>query len=146
MMSSGIAWHATCIEWNHAPHDAAPKRREKMNRTLINTLRKYAAITAYDAHCVTTRAALTPAEWLAAARRAADAHTTCPVRIVAGALAPEVRGESYHWTTPGGAPVRYPSAYSRAFGRPVYHASTLRVVVGEDWRPTVSARDAALAG
>lgn len=85
-----------------------------------------------------------PAEWCRAARDACglDRRDSCPVVRVAGNSAPRVCGRSYHWTTPGGKPVRYPSAYSRAFGRPVYHASTRRVIVGRDWRPAQSRRDA----
>ena len=43
---------------------------------------------------------------------------------------PRLEGQSYHWTTPGGTPIRYPSAYRWA---KVYHASTLRIVVGAEW-------------
>lgn len=69
------------------------------------------------------------------ARAAAGAHNTCPVLVVDGSAAPALAGESYHWVTPG-APVRYPNAYRRAWGKPVYVASTLRVEVGLEWLAT----------
>lgn len=65
-----------------------------------------------------------------AARRAVDAHASCPVVLIPGDNPPKLVGESFHFTTPGGRPVRYPNAYRRAYGKPVYHPSTLRVEVG----------------
>ncbi len=76
----------------------------------------------------------------AAFRRAARTAAGCgnrrpPVDLVDGDSAPELVGESGHWTTKAGRPVYSPSAYIRAYGRPVYHRSTRRVVVGREWRP-----------
>ncbi len=50
---------------------------------------------------------------------------TMQLRAAAGKslTAHVVRYSGYHWTTPGGKPVQYPSAYSRAFGKPVYHGA-----------------------
>lgn len=72
------------------------------------------------------------------ARTEAGAHASCPVDVIPGDAAPEVTGRSYHWVTPGGRPVRYPSAYRRAWGKPVYVASTIGVEVGAEW---LAARD-----
>jgi hypothetical protein len=80
-----------------------------------------------------------------AARRAVGTHASCPITLVDGDAAPVLRGESYYWTTRCTAHVRpcryadgehprvaHPSAYGWAVQ---YHASTLEVVVGRDWRP-----------
>ncbi|CAM6053500.1 unnamed protein product [Sphagnum tenellum] len=58
-----------------------------------------------------------------------------PFEIIAGiAMAPRLRGTSYHYTTRTGIPIHYPSAYSRCgWSSMVYHNSTRRVEVGEDW-------------
>ncbi len=62
-----------------------------------------------------------------AARQAAQApYNHIPVETVPGDSAPAVQGESS------------PNAYRRAWGRPVYHRSTLRVVVGESWAPSAN--------
>lgn len=66
-------------------------------------------------------------------RHACGAARYIPVTVVDGSSAPTITGESYHYTTPSGSPVYYPSAYRRAYGRPVYHASTLSVEVGRGW-------------
>lgn len=55
------------------------------------------------------------------------------ITVIAGDAAPVKTGRSYHWTTKTGIPVRYPSAYSRAYGNPIYHASTIGVTVGAEW-------------
>jgi len=75
------------------------------------------------------------ADFNRAARLDAGAHTSMPVEVVEGDSAPSVAGESYYHTTPSGELCEYPSAYRKAFGRPVYHPSTRRVEVGADWRP-----------
>jgi hypothetical protein len=68
-------------------------------------------------------------------RRAAGlgSHDTCPVEYTDSDDAPHVEGQSYHYVTPGGAPVRYPNAYRRAWGKPVYVPSSRRVLVGLGW-------------
>jgi hypothetical protein len=65
--------------------------------------------------------------------QAEAAGSTCPINVVPGSAAPHTTGSSYYFTTPGGKPVRYPSAYRKAFGRPVYNASTYAIEVGADW-------------
>jgi hypothetical protein len=71
-----------------------------------------------------------------AARRVARAESYVPVLVTdePGFFA-SCEGCAGYWTTPGGAPVRYPNAYRKAWGKPVYHLSTVRVEVGVDWRP-----------
>ena len=59
--------------------------------------------------------------------------STCPIRVVPGRAAPHAEGSSGYFTTPGGKPVRYPNAYRRAWGKPVYNASTYRIEVGAKW-------------
>lgn len=62
---------------------------------------------------------------------AGERNARQPVYVIDGAAAPHYTGRSYYWTTPSGkTEVRHPNAY----GWPtVYHASTLRLVVGADW-------------
>ena len=66
-------------------------------------------------------------------RQANRASTSSPIRLVDGPAAPEEIGESGYYTTPGGKRVNYPNAYRRAWGKPIYHASTIRVELGRDW-------------
>lgn len=69
-----------------------------------------------------------------AARIVVDASRKVPVRVVDGASAPALVGESYHWTNRSGERVRHPSAYSRrGWSSLCYCYSTLRVEVGADW-------------
>ncbi len=70
---------------------------------------------------------------------------SCPIYTVPGFAAPRVEGKSYHWTTPGGRPVYHPSAYARAFGKAVYHGSTLQIVVGAGWMLRAAQRHEARA-
>jgi len=67
-------------------------------------------------------------------RSAKEPQKNIKIEILPGImLAPQSVGESYYWTTPGGQICRYPQAYVAHFGRPIYHASTRRVIVGEQW-------------
>jgi hypothetical protein len=59
--------------------------------------------------------------------------SACPIKIQDGFGAPIRTGQGGHWTTPGGRPVYYPNAYRRAWGKPVYHCSTLGIAVGAGW-------------
>ena len=71
-----------------------------------------------------------------AARKAAGVPWPCPVETVPGDQAPAYEGQAHHYITRGGARIYHPSAYSkRGWSNMVYQASTLRVVVGIDWRP-----------
>jgi hypothetical protein len=61
------------------------------------------------------------------------AASSRPIVVVPGRGAPRKCGEGCRFETPGGRPVYHPSAYRRAYGRPVYVASTRRVEVGAQW-------------
>ena len=58
---------------------------------------------------------------------------SCPIEYIQGDIPPRVEGRSYHFTTPGGKPVYYPNAYRRAWGKPCYNHSTIKIVVGLKW-------------
>ena len=66
------------------------------------------------------------------ARRVACAESHVPVCTVPGNAEPVLTGEGWYFTTPGGTYIRHPNAYRWP---KVYHASTRRVEVGEDWMP-----------
>jgi hypothetical protein len=55
-----------------------------------------------------------------------------PVIVIPGGrLSPRLVGHSYYWTTPSGKTiVHHPNAYRWP---KLYHGSTLRVYVGEQW-------------
>lgn len=57
--------------------------------------------------------------------------TPYPIEAIDGFAAPKLVGKSYFWTTLSGKTiVNHPNAY----GWPtLYHASTLRIVVGKGW-------------
>jgi hypothetical protein len=69
--------------------------------------------------------------WLRAQAPHAERHL--PIEVVDGDQAPKRRGTGYYWETPSGQVCHHPNAYRRAFGRPVYCASTVRVEVGREW-------------
>ena len=60
----------------------------------------------------------------------AGCGNSVPLEVVSGDSQPQNKGASYYHTTPTGEPCPFPNAYRRSFGRPVYHPSTLRRVVG----------------
>lgn len=64
-----------------------------------------------------------------------------PITVISESTdAPVVCGTKWHYTTKGGKPIMYPSAYMRrGSSNMVYHPSTLRVEVGEWW---ISQREA----
>lgn len=69
-------------------------------------------------------------------RRAARWHgitEPLPVVVVSGNRRPHVMGERWHHVTPSGDVCHHPSAYRKAFGRPIYVASTRRIAVGAAW-------------
>jgi len=87
--------------------------------------------------------ALRPSEWLAAARFVVGVRANAPVRIVDGSEVRLVGESSYHTTPSGKTRVKFPNAYK---WRTVYHASTLCVEIGRDWRPSVTRRDREIGG
>lgn len=56
-----------------------------------------------------------------------------PIVPVDGGSAPRVVGTSPHYRNASGDIIRHPSAYRKAWGKPIYHASTKRIEVGRDW-------------
>lgn len=60
------------------------------------------------------------------ARFIMDTHNSIPVDLDPTANGLEMDGESYHWTTLGGRPIRHPGAYRWP---KTYHASTRRLRV-----------------
>jgi hypothetical protein len=87
--------------------------------------------TTTQAHGISPRHASQYRAWLRAQAPHAERHT--PIVVVDGAQAPQRCGTGYYWETPAGDICRHPNAYRRAFGRPVYCASTVRVEVGREW-------------
>lgn len=64
----------------------------------------------------------------------AGADSRCPVRVEPGDAAPHIDGESWHYETRTGIPIRHPSAYAkRGWSSMVYYSSTFAVIVGEQW-------------
>lgn len=66
-------------------------------------------------------------------RSAANARSNCPIKIVNGSAPPKLKGRGYYYTNKSGDEIRYPEAYRKAFGKPIYNHSTIRVEVGSDW-------------
>ena len=57
-----------------------------------------------------------------------------PVVFIKGRAAPKVKGTGYYFTNKSGDIIRYPNAYSKAWGKPIYHPSTIRIEVGEKYK------------
>lgn len=66
-------------------------------------------------------------------REAVSARSNCPITIVNGNNPPKLKGRSYYYTNKSGHEIHHPSAYRKAWGKPIYHASTIRIEVGDDW-------------
>jgi hypothetical protein len=66
-------------------------------------------------------------------REAVSANSNCPIQIVSGSSPPKLCGRSYYYTNRSGAEIRYPNAYRRAWGKPIYMPSTRRIQVGSEW-------------
>lgn len=56
-----------------------------------------------------------------------------PIETVDGFKAPKLVGRSYHYENASGDLIRYPSAYRKAYGKPIYCASTKAIIVGRGW-------------
>ena len=80
---------------------------------------------------VTVRHARQYRAWLRA--QAPCAKKYFPIVVVDGNRPPTREGTGYYWVTPNGNVCHHPRAYRRAFGRPIYCASTARVEVGRQW-------------
>ncbi len=66
-------------------------------------------------------------------REVAGARNNCPIVVVKGGSAPTLLGKSYHYVNKSGDIIRHPNAYKRAWGKPIYMPSTIRVEVGANW-------------
>jgi len=68
------------------------------------------------------------------ARAHAGAHSSCPVEVIPGAVAPRLVGETAHYETRAGTRISHPSAYSRkGWSSMIYCPSTICVEVGAIW-------------
>lgn len=56
-----------------------------------------------------------------------------PLELVDGDSPPRTVGCSYGFTNKRGDKIYHPNAYMRAWGKPIYHPSSLRVEIGADW-------------
>lgn len=66
-------------------------------------------------------------------RKSLNARTNCPVIIIPGSNEPKLKGSGYHYTNKSGEVINYPSAYMKAYGKPIYIPSSIRIEVGSDW-------------
>lgn len=66
-------------------------------------------------------------------RECVGAHSNCPVKIVSGNAKPSLKGRGFHYTNKRGQVIHHPNAYMKAWGKPIYNPSTIRVEVGFDW-------------
>lgn len=57
-----------------------------------------------------------------------------PIHIIEGDIAPRVVGRGFYYTNKSGDLIRYPNAYQKAWGKPIYHKSTIRIEVGKDYK------------
>ncbi len=65
-------------------------------------------------------------------REAVSARSNCPIRIVKGESPPKLKGRSYYYTNKSGDEIYHPNAYRKAWGKPIYNPSTIRVEVGSE--------------
>lgn len=66
-------------------------------------------------------------------RKALGARNNCPFKILEGKNPPKLKGFGYYYTNKSGDIIRHPIAYRKAWGKPRYHHSTIRIEVGGDW-------------
>jgi len=66
-------------------------------------------------------------------REAARARNNAPVKIVEGSMPPTVGGEGHYYVNKSGDRIFYPTSYMKAWGKPIYVASTICVAVGLEW-------------
>lgn len=66
-------------------------------------------------------------------RKALGTRNNFPVSIVGGNSAPSIKGHGFYYENKSGDKINYPSAYRKAWGKPIYIHSTLRIEVGGDW-------------
>lgn len=82
-----------------------------------------------------TTSTITRLQRRAILRSANESQTNIRIEVVHGvAVAPRTVGQSWHYTTRTGQLIYHPASYSlRGWSSMVYHASTRRVIVGEQW-------------
>lgn len=56
-----------------------------------------------------------------------------PIKFLDNCAPPVTKGNSFFFTNKRGDIIHYPNAYSRAWGKPIYHHSTVEVEVGKEW-------------
>ena len=56
-----------------------------------------------------------------------------PIIFVEGDSKPECIGNKAYYTNKRGDVIRHPSAYKKAWGKPIYHTSTMAIKVGMEW-------------
>lgn len=66
-------------------------------------------------------------------RKSVGASNNCRIVIVNNNTAPKLKGYSGHYENKSGDVIRYPNAYRKAWGKPIYIKSTLRIEVGAQW-------------
>lgn len=60
-------------------------------------------------------------------------YSAAPIVIEEGNSSPHWGGASFHYENKSGDWIRHPNAYRRAWGKPIYVASTRHIVVGKLW-------------
>lgn len=60
-------------------------------------------------------------------------YPAAPIVIIKGKSPPQWRGKSYCFKNKTGDIIKYPNAYSKAYGKPIYIPSTRRIIVGIEW-------------
>jgi len=66
-------------------------------------------------------------------RKSAGANNNTPIHIVEGSLPPKLCGKSGYYINASGDIIHHPNAYRKAWGKPIYIRSTIRVEVGSEW-------------
>jgi hypothetical protein len=59
--------------------------------------------------------------------------SSAPIVVEDSSAAPYWVGDSFHYENKSGDRIRYPNAYRRAWGKPIYVKSTRRIMVGKEW-------------
>jgi hypothetical protein len=60
-------------------------------------------------------------------------YSAAPIELEDNKLPPYWKGHSFHFENKSGDLIRHPTAYRKAWGKPIYIRSTRRIVVGKDW-------------
>lgn len=60
-------------------------------------------------------------------------YSAAPIMIEEGKSSPRWSGSSFHYENKSGDLITYPNAYRRAWGKPIYIASTRHIIVGKEW-------------